>query len=124
MTEQKDHITAALDQIGAAWAVTKNKVVLPNDPMEDQVTNRATYHIHPDKAEPRAEYIQRFSSLKELEQWIRDQRPPRRRVNITYKDWEVRSNITLAPEEKKELRRRYGSLQAAIEQLVKQELKS
>jgi hypothetical protein len=33
VTAQKDRITAALSEIGAAWAITKEKCVLPADPM-------------------------------------------------------------------------------------------
>lgn len=122
MTAQKDRITAELLKIGACWAVSSDKFCSPDDPLEDQAAGRATYHIHPDRTEPRAEYIQRFDSLRELEDWIREQRPLRRRPEAQRGD--KRTNVYLSPEDRALLRRCYGSVQAAIEQLVERELKA
>ena len=120
MTAQKDRITAALLEIGACWAVTADKCILPEDSLEDQISQRATYHVHPDQSEPRSEYIQRFTSLKELEDWIREQRPARRRT-ATPASWR-RLNVSLPGAWVDKLRMRDGSFQAAVERLVKQEL--
>lgn len=119
MTAQKDRITRSLSKIGACWAVTMDKCILSDDPLEDQIAGRKTYHIHPDQSEPRQEYIQRFDSLKELEKWIREQRPLRRRPGA--KRQGKRTNVYLSATQKSELSRRYGSIQAGIEALVKKE---
>ena len=120
MTAQKDRIAKALSEIGAAWAVMMDKCVLPDDPLEDQINQRATYHIHPDASEPRVNYIQTFDSLKELESWIRDQRPPRRR-QVTNQA-RRRLNVSLPGAWVDILKRKDGSFQAAIERLVRDEL--
>lgn len=120
MTAQKNRITAALLAIGAAWAVTKDKTVLSSDPLEDQIAGRATYHIHPDQSEPRSEHIQRFDSLTELEDWIREQRPPKRRERVV---GGKRRNVRLPDEWVEALQKSDGSLQAAIERLVQGEIK-
>jgi len=121
MTKQKNRLTKLLEEIGANWAVTTDKCLLSDDPLEDQVAGREAYHIHPDKSEPRSEYIQRFDSLKELEAWIKEQRPAGWRTDKSH--WQ-RTNISLPSEWAKELKRRDGSLQAAIERLVRDELGS
>ena len=120
VTAQKDRITRALAEIGAAWAATMDKCILTDDPLEDQIAGRATYHIHPDATHPHVNSIQRFDSLVELEDWIRERRPAKRRErSIGGK----RRNVRLPDEWVKELRRRDGNLQAAIERLVKKELR-
>lgn len=122
MTAQKARITAALREIGAAWATSASKHVSPNDPLEDQIAGRATYHVHPDRSEPRTEHIQRFDSLRELEAWIREQRPLRRRPGA--KRDGRRTNVYLSPEQKRQLRQRHGSVQAGVEVAVKKALES
>jgi len=121
MTKQKDRITSLLEQIGACWAVTMDKCVLSDDSIEDQMNNRTTYHIHPDQSHPHVNSIQRFTSLKKLEAWIKEQRPAGWRTDKSH--WQ-RTNISLPSEWAKELKRRDGSLQAAIERLVRDELGS
>jgi len=121
MTAQKDRLTRLLGEIGACWAVTTDKTVLPNDPLEDQIAGRKTYHIHPDKSEPRTGYIQRFTNLKELEAWIRKQRPATWRARR--RDWK-RINVKLPDAWIELLKRKDGSFQDAIERLVRNELGS
>lgn len=121
MTEQKQRITRLLSEIGACWAVTMEKCILPSDPLEDQITGKATYHIHPDRSELRSEYIQRFTNLKALEAWIREQRPATWWTPAARADWQ-RTTITLPGAWISALKHRDGNLQAAIERLVKNEL--
>jgi hypothetical protein len=58
-------ITAGLREIGAAWAVTDAKCVLPED-----AGRRPRYHIHPDRAHPEQGAIRAFYSLREVAAYI------------------------------------------------------
>lgn len=119
MTAQKDRITAALSEIGAAWAVTKDKCVLPDDPLEDQAAGRETYHVHPNRSNPHSNSVWRFNSLAELEDWIQERRPPKRRERTV---GGKRRQVRLPQEWVDKLTKRYGTLQGAIERLVREEL--
>ena len=116
MTAQKDRITRDLLKIGACWAVTADKCILPSDGFYAW----PTYHVHPDASEPHQNYVQRFTSLKELEAWIAEHRPSGRRPEAKHDG--KRINVYLAATDKVKLRRRHGSVQAAIERLVRDEL--
>lgn len=70
MSKQKNRITRKITKLGAAWATTSRKHCSPNDPLEDQAEGRKTYHIHPDATHPHQSHIQRFGSLRELEEWL------------------------------------------------------
>lgn len=119
MTAQKRRIAAALTSIGAAWATTSDKTVLPSDPLEDQMNRVETYHVHPKQSKPQTEYIQRFTSLVELEDWIREQRPLKRRERVARGQYRY---IRLPQDWVDKLKKSDGTLQAAIERLVREEL--
>lgn len=72
MSKQHDRITRKLAELGMAWAVRSDKFCDPNDPLEDQMAGRKTYHIHPDAARPHQNDIRRFDSLKEVEEWLEE----------------------------------------------------
>jgi len=74
VTRQHDRITRGLVAIGACWAIRSDKFCGANDPFDDQVAGRKTYHVHADAAEPRQDEIQRFGSLRQLERWIAAQK--------------------------------------------------
>jgi hypothetical protein len=59
-------IDRKLKELGAAWAVTRSKTVLP----EDGYDAKPSYHIHPDASSPRQEQIKRFPSLLAVRSWI------------------------------------------------------
>jgi len=117
MTAQKDRITHLLSEIGAAWAVREDKCILPDDGFDA----KPTYHVHPDASEPHVNYIQRFTSLKELEAWIAEHKPPGKRKRSIPSSWR-RVNVSLPAAQIKALRQQNGSLQASIERLAKEEL--
>ena len=62
--------TEALQSIGAAWAVTDQKVRLPNDAPD----GRASYHVHSDAAYPHERHIRRFFTLTEVAHYIEARR--------------------------------------------------
>lgn len=66
MSKQHDRITQGLVAIGACWAVTSSKTILPNDGYDA----KPTYHIHPDCSYPHEDAIKRFDTLKQLMHWI------------------------------------------------------
>jgi hypothetical protein len=70
MSQQHDRITRRLDELGMTWATRSDRYCDANDPLEDQIAGRKTYHIHPDRANPRYESILRFTSLREIEAWL------------------------------------------------------
>lgn len=69
MSKRKERITAKLVRLGAAWAVTQDKYVDPNDPIDDPADQAATYHVHPDASNPHQGDIFRFVTLDALEEW-------------------------------------------------------
>jgi hypothetical protein len=70
MTAQKDRITRQLTGLGAAWAITSDKFISP----DDEFGAMPTYHIHPDASYPHINSIERFDTLREIEEWIKDTR--------------------------------------------------
>jgi len=66
----KRQITEKLIEKGMAWAVRSDKYTDPNDPLEDQVNRRKTWHIHPNASYPHQNDIVRFDTLAEIEEWI------------------------------------------------------
>lgn len=62
-----DQMTAALSDIGACFAVTTAKCVLPNDPFGA----RPSYHIHPDASNPRQDDIKRVYSQAQFKDFVR-----------------------------------------------------
>lgn len=67
MSITKDQITAGLLEIGACWAVSDQKCILPGDGYDA----KPTYHVHPDSFYPHERYIQTFSSLQSLWSWVK-----------------------------------------------------
>lgn len=70
MSKQHQRISKKLQQKGAAWAVRSDKHVSPNDPMQDQIDGRKTWHVHPDASHPHQGCILRFDTLAEIEKWL------------------------------------------------------
>jgi len=70
MSKQKDRITKRLRQAGMAWATSATKHVHPDDPMENQIAGRKTYHVHPNANHPHSRDVRRFDTLDELEDWL------------------------------------------------------
>ena len=66
----KEQITRALQEIGACWAVRTDKFCSKDDPHEDQVAGRKTYHVHPDANWPHQDHILRFASLRAIMAWV------------------------------------------------------
>jgi hypothetical protein len=71
MSKKKDRITKGLKEIGAAWAVRNDRYCSPNDPLEDQVARKRTYHVHPDASYPHQNHIIRFRNLDEIAAYIK-----------------------------------------------------
>lgn len=63
----KNQVTAGLLEIGASWAVTDQKCILPSDGSYA----RPTYHVYPDSEWPFERYIMRFNNLQSLWSWIK-----------------------------------------------------
>ena len=62
-----DQMSAALRSVGACFAVTTAKTILPNDGFDA----KPAYHIHPDCSNPRQEDIERVYSQEQFKDWIR-----------------------------------------------------
>ena len=70
MSKQTDRITSKLSALGMAWATSPSKHIHPDDPMQDQIDQRKTWHVHPDASNPQASDVKRFDTLDELEEWL------------------------------------------------------
>ena len=70
MSAQKARITKQLEKRGMAWAVRADKFCDPNDPLENCAAGKRTYHIHPDASYPHWNSVERFNSLREIEEWL------------------------------------------------------
>lgn len=121
MTAQKARITAALAEIGAAWAGSRRKYISADRECCPPGSSK-TYHIHPDRSYPHVSNIIHFSSLKEIEAWIKSKRPLRRRPDAPQRG--KPTLVYLPVRQKRELRRRHGSVQAAVETLIARELEN
>jgi|GEM_PF-5215089 len=66
ITARKERVTEGLQTIGACWAVTDKKTILPNDGFDA----KPSYHIHPDRTYPHEQAIYRFGSLQEIADYI------------------------------------------------------
>jgi len=64
------NISKCLKARGAAWAVQAAKYCSPDDPLENQIKGRRTWHIHPDANYPHQNSIKRFDTLDQIEQWL------------------------------------------------------
>jgi len=72
MSKRQDRITKRLREAGMAWATSATKCTLPDDPMEDQIAGRKTYHVHPDASHPHSRDVRRFDTLDDLEDYLDD----------------------------------------------------
>ena len=81
-----DQMAAALQSVGACFAVTTAKTILPNDPFGSS----PSYHIHPDCSYPHEKHIVRVFSQKQFQDWVRTMKAVQRIVNTgeTFEDWE------------------------------------
>jgi hypothetical protein len=68
-----DQMSAALKSVGACFAVTTAKTILPNDR-----DTRACYHIHPDCSYPHEMHIERVFSQAQFKDWIRTMKAVKR----------------------------------------------
>ena len=62
----KQQITQKLQNLGAAWAVTDSKTILPNDGFGA----KPSYHVHPDASYPHQDHIKRFRNLGEVAGYV------------------------------------------------------
>ena len=71
-SKRKERITKKLHKIGADWfRGNDDKFIDPNDPVEEQLQNRESYHIHPDTNNPILENLVRLHTLTEIEEYIK-----------------------------------------------------
>ena len=66
MSKQRDSIAQKMGEVGAAYAVTTKKTILPNDGFGAS----SKYHVHPDASYPHENAIQRFDTLAEVEAYL------------------------------------------------------
>ena len=66
----KDRITRNLMKLGAGWAGTSGKCILPGDPGTMDGTAKATWHVHPDRSDPQESAILRFRRLADIAGYI------------------------------------------------------
>ena len=64
------NLTERMLRLGMAWALRRDKYVSPDDPLEDQMRGRKTYHVHPDRSYPHQNHVKRFNSMADLEQYV------------------------------------------------------
>jgi len=72
-----DQMAKALTDVGACFAVTTAKTILPSDPSG----SRPSYHIHPDASNPRQDDIERVYSQEQFRDWINTAKAARRAVS-------------------------------------------
>ena len=69
-----DQMSSALKSVGACFAVTTAKIVLPNDPFE----SKPSYHIHPDSTYPHEKHIERVYSQAQFRDWVQTMKAAKR----------------------------------------------
>jgi len=69
-----DQMSDALKSVGAVFAVTSAKTVLPNDPSG----SKPSYHIHPDASYPHEKDIERVYSQAQFRDWVRTMKAAKR----------------------------------------------
>jgi hypothetical protein len=62
----KAKVTKELIKVGAGWAVTSEKCILP----EDEYGAKPEYHIHPNVNFPHQNNVRRFPTLKAIMSWV------------------------------------------------------
>lgn len=63
---KRANISEGLREIGACWAVTPQKCILPGDGYDA----KPSYHIHPDCSDPHENSIIQFYTLDEIRRYI------------------------------------------------------
>jgi len=69
-----DQMAQSLQSVGAVFAVTTAKTILPNDGLDA----KPSYHIHPDANYPHERDIERVYSQKQLMDWVRTTKAAKR----------------------------------------------
>jgi hypothetical protein len=72
-----DQMYAALKSVGACFAVSTAKTILPNDPHD----SKPSYHIHPDSGYPHQNDIERVYSQAQFRDWIATTKAAKRAVS-------------------------------------------
>lgn len=67
----RKQVEQGLEDIGACWAVRSDKFCGANDPYDNQLEGKKTYHVHPDAGYPHQGDIKLFDSLDEIWSWVR-----------------------------------------------------
>ena len=67
----------ALEDVGACFAVTTAKTILPNDGFDA----KPSYHIHPDCSYPHEKDIERIYSQAQFQDWVRTMKAAKRAVS-------------------------------------------
>lgn len=71
----KQQITKKLRELGAAWATTSDKYLCTDYQCCNHLNgDKPAYHIHPNSSYPHVNNIFRFTSLREIAEWIREDR--------------------------------------------------
>lgn len=84
----KQTITTRLSKIGACWAIRSDKFIDSSDGWDA----KPTYHIHPNADYPYQQNILRFSSLKDINEYINmrlacKNAKSQREAEEIYNDW-------------------------------------
>ncbi len=69
-----NQMVAALESVGACFATSSAKCILPNDGFDA----KPAYHIHPDASYPHEKDIIRVYSQKQLQDWVRTAKAAKR----------------------------------------------
>jgi hypothetical protein len=72
-----DQMARTLHSVGACFAVSSAKTILPNDGFDA----KPAYHIHPDSSNPRQDAIERVYSQPQLQDWVRTTKASKRLTN-------------------------------------------
>ncbi len=69
-----NQMSSALKSVGACFAVSSAKTILPNDPFE----SKPSYHIHPDSSYPHQDSIERVFSQTQFRDWVKTAKAAKR----------------------------------------------
>ena len=72
-----DQMSAALRSVGACFAVSTAKTILPNDPFG----SKPSYHIHPDASDPHQDAIERVYTQDQFKDWVATAKTAKRAVS-------------------------------------------
>ena len=84
-----DQMSAALKSVGACFAVSTAKTLLPSDPFG----SRPSYHIFPDASNPRQDEIERVYTQAQFKDWVATAKAAKRSVDqvAAYELWQAYS---------------------------------